>query len=310
MSYLVHGAPYILWDNIVKGTQISCPHIERANTASTYVDRILGITGNATVSSSAIHLFTGNNINAKGDLASRSLNVRLEVDRHDPENRAFKHTDPIAWTSRHRGKIMRALYTVLVGNPQLRLPEDAPAETRFKLWWRLIGSAVEHAAALAQPNESKIEFKKLFLEQEEDDAETMTLGGALGIIERQEWAKGLNGFTSADVAAFLNGADVDGATLRDFLFPQAPHRISAVAVGKVLAEHLGNPVKVDKRQLTLRAHVGHARAKAYTVHVLKYDGYVEPEVVAPVVAEVEAASGVNDDEVNEPEVVSQDEALF
>ena len=66
MSYLIHGAAYILWDNIVKGTQISCPHIERANTAATYVDRILGITGNATVSSCAVHLFTGNNVNAKG----------------------------------------------------------------------------------------------------------------------------------------------------------------------------------------------------------------------------------------------------
>ena len=102
------------------------------------------------------------------------------------------------------------------------------------------------------------------------------------IIERQAWAKGPKGFTAADVAAFLNGPEGDGATLRDFLFPQAPHRISAVAVGKVLADHLGNPVKVGLRQLTLRAYVGHQKTKSYTVNVLKYDGYVEPEVCVAV----------------------------
>ena len=47
---------------------------------------------------STIHFFTGNNIGPRGDLASRSLHIRLEVDRADPENRSFRHPDPIAWT--------------------------------------------------------------------------------------------------------------------------------------------------------------------------------------------------------------------
>ena len=73
-----------------------------------YTDRKLGVSETVATSASTIHHFTGNNI--KGDLASRALVVRLEVDRADPENREFKHNDPVGWTEAHRGQIMRALY--------------------------------------------------------------------------------------------------------------------------------------------------------------------------------------------------------
>jgi hypothetical protein len=85
----------------------------------------------------------------RGDLASRSLQVCLEVDRHDPENREFKHPDPVGWTDGHRSEILQALYTILLGNLTLEAPRDAPMHTRFKMWWRLVGSAVEHAAKQA-----------------------------------------------------------------------------------------------------------------------------------------------------------------
>ena len=41
---------------------------------------------------------------------------------------------------------MRALYTLLLGNPFLRTPMGTEASTRFKIWWRMCGSAVENAA--------------------------------------------------------------------------------------------------------------------------------------------------------------------
>jgi hypothetical protein len=90
--------------------------------------------------------FTGNNVGPRGDLASRSLRARLELDRPDPENRPFKHPDPIRWTEENRGAILVALYTILLGNPRLRDPHPAPPETRFKDWYHLVGSAVEAAA--------------------------------------------------------------------------------------------------------------------------------------------------------------------
>jgi hypothetical protein len=70
-------------------------------------------------------MFTGNNIAPKGDLASRSLQVRLDIDRIDPENRDFRHPDPTGWTRANRGKILRALYVILLGNPTLDLSPAA-----------------------------------------------------------------------------------------------------------------------------------------------------------------------------------------
>jgi hypothetical protein len=135
LSYFMYGVPYILWDNIARGTQISCPHIEKSCTAAYYADRKLGVSDMMATAASTIHLFTGNNIAPRGDLASRSLEVRLELDRHDPENREFKHPDPIGWTDSMRAEILSAFYTILLGNPTLKLPRKAPMKTRFKMWW-------------------------------------------------------------------------------------------------------------------------------------------------------------------------------
>ena len=142
LSYFMDGVPYILWDNVPRGIAISCPHIERSCTAETYVDRKLGVSERVQASAATIHLFTGNNIGPKGDLASRSLQARIEVDRTDPENRPFRHSDPIGWTEANRVRILRALYTILLGNPQLQKLRSAPAKTRFKLWWRVVGAAI------------------------------------------------------------------------------------------------------------------------------------------------------------------------
>ena len=99
LSYLLEALPAIVWDNIPRGTQISCPHIEKSCTTAFYSDRRLGVSEMVAVSSSVVHLFTGNNIGPRGDLASRSLQVRLEVDRADPENRAVPAPGP-GWLDR------------------------------------------------------------------------------------------------------------------------------------------------------------------------------------------------------------------
>jgi hypothetical protein len=39
LSYFMYGLPFILWDNISRGTQISCPHIEKSCTSGLYADR-------------------------------------------------------------------------------------------------------------------------------------------------------------------------------------------------------------------------------------------------------------------------------
>ncbi len=247
LAYLMEALPAIIWDNIPRGTQITCPHIERSCTTAFYSDRRLGVSELVAVAAAVVHLFTGNNIGPRGDLASRALTARLEIDRPDPENRPFRHSDPIGWTEANRGKILRALYVVLLANPALRPGSSVLPQTRFKLWWRLVGSAIEHAAGLhveataervaamvADPPEQPpvaINFRDLFLSQEEEEEEGASLADALAALG-ERWSDGKE-FPAADVAQMVNDQSEftpdaqrqRNVTVREFLFPGTPLQI-------------------------------------------------------------------------------------
>jgi hypothetical protein len=264
MSYFLLGVPYILWDNIARGTQISCPHIEKSCTSAFYSDRQLGVSKTICTAAATIHHFTGNNIGAKGDLASRSLHIRLDADRADPENREFKHPDPIAWTRDHRAEILAALYTILLGNPQLRTAPDAPAKTRFKMWWRLVGSGVEHASGLLMTPAA--DFQELFVQQDEDDEESVALADILAILAK-EFPKG---FDADDIAGHINveHPNKDELQVREFLFPKVTDQkviCSSKSVGRMLKKHLDNPVTHGERTLILRKKEQGKHAGRYQV---------------------------------------------
>jgi hypothetical protein len=275
LAYFILGKPYILWDNIPRGLQIVCPHLERSCTAAYYADRKLGVSEMISTAASTIHFFTGNNIGPKGDLASRSLSVRLDVDRVDPENRAFKHPDPYTWTQNNRAEIITALYTILLGNPQLTVPYDAESKTRFKMWWRLIGSAVEHAAA------QTIDFQNLFLSQENDEEEAASVADMLEVFEKL-WPDEQE-FSASAVAALVNRAamagsvfyretpDEDEQLVREVLLPGTPQNyvFQTKSVGRLLKKHLNEPVRSGERALVLVSREDkHAGQLAYRVRTI------------------------------------------
>jgi hypothetical protein len=61
-SYLRQGVACLAWDNIARGSAISCPHIEAALTAAETSDRVLGVSRVETVPSTTVQIFTGNSI--------------------------------------------------------------------------------------------------------------------------------------------------------------------------------------------------------------------------------------------------------
>ena len=271
LAYLLEALPAILWDNIPKGSQISCPHIEKSCTSSMYSDRKLGVSETIATSSATIHLFTGNNIGPRGDLASRSLQTRLEVDRHDPENREFKHADPIAWTESHRARILVALYKIAMCQPAA----DVRPQTRFKTWWTLVGYPVEFAARQHKEHidglvmdanntcpPELISFKDLFIEQEQDDEDSASLADALGLLAAK-WPNAVR-FKAVAVASMMNVDDSYGGaseaereiamTLREVLFPDLPpnQTVGPKATGRRLKRHVGGAVQHDGKTLCLR----------------------------------------------------------
>jgi hypothetical protein len=241
-SYLGGGVPLLVWDNIPRGAAISCPSIEKALTAETYTDRVLGVTETRTVPASTVQVFTGNNISARGDMASRTLQVRLAVDRPDPENREFVHPDPVGWTQAHRGRILAALYTLLLGNPRLRSDDQTPAETRFKTWWHLVGAAVEYAAhehldyvkALAVDHDTtcpptSVRFRTMFLAGEADEEQTSSLAIVLRAI-RERWR---DGCLAREVAAFAGGATEEGIEFKVALEQASQKAIKVVTASTI-----------------------------------------------------------------------------
>jgi hypothetical protein len=103
-----------------------------------------------------------------------------------------------------------------MGNPRRKPGKHSPAETRFKMWWDLIGSAVEHAASLvvgeveaciadahpACPAE-RVRFKELFRGAESEDTQTESTITVLETLLRL-WP---TGFYASDVANWMSDAN-------------------------------------------------------------------------------------------------------
>ena len=264
MALFLQGVDYILWDNIVLGSRLSCPHIERACTSKFYSDRKLGVSEIATAAASAIHIFTGNNIGPKGDLASRSLIVRLATERPDPGNREFVHPDVIGWTEGMRAEIIAALYTILLGNPALKAPRDAPGKTRFPLWWRVVGSAIEHAASLYG---HQVDFKTMFDDIDAEEEESTELAGILSSLNDQPLP---TEFKAKDVADIVNDYSPFSATLREFLFGAQPPTFQATpaAVGRRLLHYVDNPVRHGDVIFALKSKIDqHAHTRSFFLTV-------------------------------------------
>jgi hypothetical protein len=254
----LQGVPLIVFDNIARGSTLSCPVVEKALTAAELEDRVLGESRNERVSCTSAVCLTGNNILPKGDLASRTLMARIMVDRPDPENRAFAHPDPFQWTLDHRGQILEALFTILAGNPRLyRKGKDEKG--RFKLWQRVVGSAIEHAAELAGMG---MDFAKAFAEAEAEDEETASLTEALECLDKR--AKGAS-FKSAEVLQWASAEDADGKTLRAFL-EGASGALTARGVGRKLKAATDAPTIIgDGSVWTLRATRAHGNLTQFVV---------------------------------------------
>jgi hypothetical protein len=274
-SYLRQGVAFLAWDNIPRGSAISCPHIEAALTASEISDRVLGVSQVETAPAITVQAFTGNMIAPLGDMASRSLVITLKVNRPDPENRTFAHPDPLAWTEANRQKILRSLYTLLIAGA-LNRPQHQEPKTRFKSWWKVVGWPIEFAAKLAG---FAVDCAELMRAGEAEDEEASAVSAALSLF-LEIWGSGA--FTTKEVSdamrsdpngnGFLSPERERAAALASVLSELAGKRLdkaTAHALGKLFQKRLvGRPAWIDggQRFATLRKSLNH-EANSYRVEV-------------------------------------------
>ena len=269
-SYLRQGVACLAWDNIARGSAISCPHIEAALTAPEISDRVLGVSRVETVPSTTVQIFTGNSITPRGDMASRSLMLALNVDRPDPENRASRM--PIRWPGRRpTGRRSCARSTRLLIAGALNRPRQQEAKTRFKTWWSLVGWPMEYAAGLLG---TTVDCTELMRAGEVGDEEATAASAALTILQ-EIW--GAAAFTARDVvkamtpsrrawSTLTNVEEADKAraeAIADALGELVGRRLdrpTAHSIGKLFQKRLvGRPAWIGDGQTvaTLRKFTGH-----------------------------------------------------
>jgi hypothetical protein len=282
-SYLRQGVACLDWDNISRGAAISCPHIEAALTASEISDRVLGGSQVETVPSTTVQIFTGNSITPRGDMASRSIMLALNVDRPDPENRTFAHADPLAWTHANRTKIVRALYTLLLAGAASR-PGRQEAKTRFKMWWCMVGWPMEYAAGLLG---TTVDCTQLMRSGEVGDEEASAVSAVLSIL-RETWDHSL--FTAREVVKAMTSPARGWSPLAPTGFEDADiKRAEAIAdaLGELVGRRLDRPTAHSIGKLFQKRLVGRPAwiGDGQTVAVLrKFPGHSENTYRIEVVA--------------------------
>jgi hypothetical protein len=167
----------------------------------------------------------------------------------------------------NRGKILSALYTVLIANTRLRQPRaDRPAaKTRFKTWWHLVGSSIEQAALtlstehVTNPPEqdrhiaTTVDFSALFAELEDEDPEAEGVADLLELL-RAEW---IGTFEATDIARLIDNPIEKQYPLRAammaFLDPTGKRGadVTTQFIGQRLKSIIGAPVYVGSQTMML-----------------------------------------------------------
>jgi hypothetical protein len=131
LAILREGHSCVLFDNLPNGAALKSNELAKAMTGNSYSKRILGENTTATVPSSVLWLFTGNNVSVVGDFNTRILPIRLDAKMADPDRRKFSRVDIGTWCMENRGKIIDACLTIIMASKDFK-PDVSP--TRYSEW--------------------------------------------------------------------------------------------------------------------------------------------------------------------------------
>ena len=140
LSVFLAGDLVINLDNIER--PLGGAHLCKALTAETFTGRILGLSKNATVPTTAAWFATGNNVVVKEDMTRRVVLCLLDPQTETPERREYER-NLLEWIPAHRPALVVAALTalrayVVAGKPK----QPVPPMGSFEDWHRLVRSAL------------------------------------------------------------------------------------------------------------------------------------------------------------------------
>ena len=237
---LREGAKVVLWDNLRE--PLGGASIDSFLTASTYTDRILGVSETASLPNRALFICTGNNLRLLGDTCRRVLLARIDPKSEQPFAREFAF-DPATVAVHQRQQLVVDALTIIrahitAGSPRLGKGRTAS----FELWDDLVRQPVIWVTALAAAAGGLPEFSDplaVVNRQFENDPETQKLDAFM-----TAW-HGAFGGTSTTVAKAIQVANLDDELLRDALDEIAGQngRINPRILGRWVEKNRGRPHK-------------------------------------------------------------------
>jgi hypothetical protein len=149
-SALHSSAPIMLWDNIAEGTVVSSSVLAQLLTSPEWSARMLGSSSAGfTATNDRLWLATGNNIRLGGDMATRTVLVRLDPDDPHPDQRdqtqfGIPHLD--TWLKDHRNRItvLRHLLILVMDWITAGAPRSGHTMRQFTSWAQATGGLLAH----------------------------------------------------------------------------------------------------------------------------------------------------------------------
>lgn len=139
---VIDGDPAVCIDNIRR--TVNLPSLEALLTSTVWKDRVLGATRQVSAPHRGVWWATGNNMCFSGDIARRTIHIRLESSLENPEERTdFRHPNLLAWVARERRRLVASCLTLLrayhvAGRPHVGVRPWGS----FESWSALVPSAV------------------------------------------------------------------------------------------------------------------------------------------------------------------------
>ncbi|MFD1150464.1 hypothetical protein [Saccharothrix hoggarensis] len=149
-SALHSSSPIMLWDNIAEGTIVSSAVLAQLLTSPQWSARMLGSSGAGfTATNNRLWLATGNNIRLGGDMATRTVLVRLDPNDPHPDQRdqaafGIPHLDNWLKNPTNRVTVLRHLLILVMDWINAGAPRSGHTMRQFTTWAGASGGLLAH----------------------------------------------------------------------------------------------------------------------------------------------------------------------
>ena len=147
-SVLADPVGAIIFDNLAEGTVIKSPVLARLITDRTWADRLLGGNVIASYSNDRLWCATGNNLRLGGDMASRTVLIRLDPDMPKPQERtgfAIPNLDHWILSAANQRKVLWNLLVLVIDWTSKDAPREQGITMRqFTPWAEAVGGLLAH----------------------------------------------------------------------------------------------------------------------------------------------------------------------